>query len=103
MKMVAAGAGVSPQNGSSPNVSKRNDPWIGFYRYRRHAGRDIRVERDGRCAGSTRCRSRTPLRSNAHCASIPIIVIRQLIKRPRTDAGRQRFLADGKEAAAKAT
>lgn len=38
----------------------------------------------------------------AHCATIPIGVIRQLIKHPLTDAGLQRFLADGKEAAAKA-
>jgi len=38
----------------------------------------------------------------AHCATIPISVIRQLIKHPLTDAGLQRFLADAKQAAGKA-
>ena len=38
----------------------------------------------------------------AHCATIPISVIRQLIKHPLTDAGLQRFLADTKQAAEKA-
>ena len=38
----------------------------------------------------------------AHCATIPISVLRQLIKHPLTDAGLQRFLADAKQAAEKA-
>ncbi len=39
----------------------------------------------------------------AHCATIPIGVIRQLIKHPLTDAGLEHFLADAKKSAAKAT
>jgi transaldolase len=35
----------------------------------------------------------------AHCATIPIGVIRQLIKHPLTDAGLEHFLADAKKAA----
>jgi transaldolase len=38
----------------------------------------------------------------AHCATIPISVLRQLIKHPLTDAGLQRFLADAKQATATA-
>ena len=38
----------------------------------------------------------------AHCATIPISVLRQLIIHPLTDAGLQRFLADAKQAAEKA-
>ena len=38
----------------------------------------------------------------AHCATIPISVLRQLVKHPLTDAGLQRFLADAKQAAEKA-
>ena len=36
----------------------------------------------------------------AHCATLPISVIRQLIKHPLTDVGLERFLADAKQAAA---
>jgi transaldolase len=39
----------------------------------------------------------------AHCATLPISVIRQLIKHPLTDVGLERFLADAKKAAAGAT
>lgn len=35
----------------------------------------------------------------AHCATIPIGVIRQLVKHPLTDSGLQRFLTDAKQAA----
>jgi transaldolase len=35
----------------------------------------------------------------AHCATLPIAVIRQLIKHPLTDAGLEHFLADAKKAA----
>jgi transaldolase len=35
----------------------------------------------------------------AHCATLPIGVIRQLIKHPLTDAGLEHFLADAKKAA----
>jgi transaldolase len=38
----------------------------------------------------------------AHCATIPIAVIRQLLKHPLTDAGLSHFLADAKKAADKA-
>jgi len=38
----------------------------------------------------------------AHCATIPIAVIRQLVKHPLTDAGLEHFLADAKKAADKA-
>lgn len=39
-------------------------------------------------------------RGRRDCATIPIGVIRQRIKHLLTEAGLQRFLADGKEAAA---
>ncbi len=32
-----------------------------------------------------------------HCATLPIAVIRQLIKHPLTDVGLERFLADSKK------
>ena len=38
----------------------------------------------------------------AHCATLPIGVIRQLIKHPLTDAGLEHFLADAKKAAERA-
>jgi transaldolase len=38
----------------------------------------------------------------AHCATIPIAVIRQLLKHPLTDLGLEHFLADAKKAADKA-
>jgi len=33
----------------------------------------------------------------AHCATIPISVIRQLIKHPLTDVGLEKFLSDAKK------
>lgn len=36
----------------------------------------------------------------AHCATIPLSVIRQLVKHPLTDAGLAKFLADARKAAA---
>lgn len=38
----------------------------------------------------------------AHCSTIPMSVIRQLIKHPLTDSGLEKFLADNKKAAEKA-
>jgi transaldolase len=38
----------------------------------------------------------------AHCSTIPLSVIRQLIKHPLTDAGLEKFLADNKKNAEKA-
>jgi transaldolase len=38
----------------------------------------------------------------AHCATLPIAVIRQLIKHPLTDVGLERFLADAKKASDRA-
>jgi transaldolase len=40
--------------------------------------------------------------AGAHCATIPIAVIRQLLKHPLTDAGLSHFLADAKKASDKA-
>jgi transaldolase len=40
--------------------------------------------------------------AGAHCATLPIGVIRQLIKHPLTDAGLDRFLADARKAAERA-
>ena len=38
----------------------------------------------------------------AHCATIPLAVIKQLLKHPLTDAGLERFLADAKHASERA-
>jgi transaldolase len=38
----------------------------------------------------------------AHCATIPLAVIRQLVKHPLTDAGLEKFLSDARKAAEKA-
>jgi transaldolase len=38
----------------------------------------------------------------AHCATVPMSVIRQLVKHPLTDVGLEKFLADAKKAADKA-
>ncbi len=38
----------------------------------------------------------------AHCATIPLAVIKQLLKHPLTDAGLERFLADAKRASERA-
>jgi transaldolase len=38
----------------------------------------------------------------AHCATLPLSVIRQLLKHPLTDAGLERFLADAKHASERA-
>jgi transaldolase len=40
--------------------------------------------------------------AGAHCATLPISVIRQLIKHPLTDAGLEHFLADARKAADRA-
>ena len=39
----------------------------------------------------------------AHCATMPLSVIKQLYKHPLTDAGLEKFLSDAKKAAARAT
>ena len=38
----------------------------------------------------------------SHCATLPMSVIRQLIKHPLTDTGLAKFLADAKKATAQA-